>query len=106
MPGWRAWQTADAVWTLIRAAPLDPSKGAICPQRRAVFLPPLSTFGCHLIQITTLLTERCTFRLVKARLPRVLRLQYPPALDRRQRACDPILPKDLRLLYILDGFGG
>ena len=32
MPGWQAWQTADAVQTLIRAAPLHPSKGTICPR--------------------------------------------------------------------------
>jgi hypothetical protein len=31
MPGWQAWQTADAVRTLIRAASLHPSKGTICP---------------------------------------------------------------------------
>ena len=30
----------------------------------------------------------------------------PPALGCRLRVSDPHLPKDLRLLYKLDGFGG
>ena len=39
----------------------------------------------------------------------MLRLQYlqsPPALGCRLRVSDPHLPKNLRLLYKLDGFGG
>jgi hypothetical protein len=33
-------------------------------------------------------------------------LQSPPNARRRLRIPDPHLPKDLRLLHILDGFGG
>jgi hypothetical protein len=40
------------------------------------------------------------------RLSRPLYLQSPPNARRRLRISDPHLPKDLRLLHILDGFRG
>jgi hypothetical protein len=56
-----------------------------------------------------LLTEHCASRLVEA-LCLVFcdrnTFSLPPALGCRLRVSDPHLPKDLRLLYILDGFGG
>ena len=43
---------------------------------------------------------------VLPRLSRPLYLQSPPNARRRLRISDPRMPKDLRLLHILDGFGG
>jgi hypothetical protein len=109
------------------APPHFTPEGAICPQR-----PALSVFYLRLC--TFRLKKRCiclcwcssrycycvyavleaVFLYQYARLIEALRLvccdchtfSLPPALGCRLRVSDPHLPKDLRLLYKLDSFGG
>jgi hypothetical protein len=84
MPGWQAWQTADAVRTLIRAAPLHPlRRRTSCPRNLPFSINHYLQFAWQLISIAVLLTAYCDSRRLEALclVCRVLRTySLPPAL--------------------------